>query len=125
MGVRMKHRMGLSFALGLLLSVAALAQNAPQPAPTRHEPAAARGFTKKAVSLSGTVSDDAKFFLADPDAEVWTVVNPELVKSQQGHRVTLQAQTNAATGEIRVLCVKPSDGQLSSMAKSGDAAFRR
>jgi len=90
----------------------------------RHN-SAGHGFSKKAASFAGTVSDDGKFFLADPDAEVWTVANPELLKSEQGQRVTLQAQTNGDTGEIRVLCVKPREGQLSSMAKSGDAAFRR
>jgi hypothetical protein len=121
----MRHRICLSFVLVLLTWTVASAQDTAKPAALRHDSASAHGFSKKAVSFSGTVSDDGKFFLADPDADVWTVTNPELVKSQQGQRVTLQAQTNAGTNEIRVLCVKPREGQLSSMAKPGDAAFRR
>lgn len=118
-------RICLFFALVLLLSAAALTQDAAQPARMRQEPAAAHGFSKKAVSIFGTISDDGKFFLADPDAEVWTVTNPESLKSQQGQRVTLQVQVNAETSEIRVLCVKPRERQISSMARPGDAAFRR
>ncbi len=121
----MKQPICLSFVLMLLLSAAALAQDTAKPAGKRQDPAAAHSFSKKALNFTGTVSDDGKFFLADPDAEVWTVANPELVKSQQGQRVTLQVQTNAETSEIRVLCVKPREGQLSSMARSGDVAFRR
>lgn len=121
----MKPYAGLAFAFVLLLSVPVAAQDAPKLARTQHGSVTVHGFSKKAVRVSGTVSDDGKFFLADPDAEVWTVTNPDLVKTQQGQRVTLQAQTNAETGEIRVLCVKPREGELTSMAKPGDAAFRR
>ena len=120
----MKQRICLSLAV-LLVSIAAFTQEAAKPPRARQAPTATHGFSKKALNLSGTVSDDGKFFLADPDAEVWTVTNPELVKAQQGQRVTLQAQTNPETSEIRVLCVKPRERQVSSIARSGDAAFRR
>jgi hypothetical protein len=121
----MKNRTAFSLAFVLMLSFAAFAQDAAKSPSTRHESVAAQGFSKKAIILSGTVSDDGKFFLADPDAEVWTVTNPDLLKTQQGQRVTLQVQTNTETSEIRVLRVKPREGPLTSMAKSGDAAFRR
>lgn len=114
----MKQRTLSCCALVLLLSLIAVAQDAAKPGQMRR-------FSRKAASFSGTVSDDGKFFLADPDSEVWMVTNPEAVKSHQGHRVTLQAQTTSETNEIRVLCVKPSEAELRSSAKPGDAAFRR
>jgi hypothetical protein len=115
---KMKKPARVYLVLLTLLSITAFAQDATKPVTSR-------GFSKKAVSISGTLSDDGKFFLADPDAEVWRVANPDLVKAQEGHRVTMQAQTNAETSEIRVLRVKTPGNPLGSMTGAHDAAFRR
>jgi len=121
----MKHNILSCFAFAVLLSLGAFAQDSTRSEPVRQTPAASQQFSRKAASLSGMVSDDGKFFLADPDAEVWSVANPDALKSHQGHRVVLQAQTAAKSSEIRVLCVKSGEGQIQSAARQGDAAFRR
>jgi len=121
----MKQRTLSCCAFVLLLSLVAVAQDTTKPGQMRQGLTETQRFSRKAASFSGMVSDDGKFFLADPDAEVWTVTNPEALQSHHGHRVTLQAQTTSQTNEIRVLCVKPGDGELRSAAKQGDAAFRR
>lgn len=121
----MKRKILSGFALVLLLSMGAFSQDSTKPDQVRQASAATQRFSRKAASLSGMVSDDGKFFLADPDSEVWTVANPDALKSHQGHRVVLQAQTAAERNEIRVLCVKSGEGQMQSATKPGDAAFRR
>lgn len=119
----MKHRIGMFFALALVLCTAALvlctaalAQDAARSVSV---------FSQKAVSILGTVSDDGKFFVAETDSNVWTVVNPESVKAQRGQEVTLQGQLNRIGSEIRVLHIKPRGLQITSMANFGDSAFRR
>ena len=121
----MKKRMFSILALGVLLSLCALAQDAAKPANLRPEAARPQHFSKKAISFSGVVSDDGKFFVADQDSVVWSVTNPETLQLHHGHRVALKAQTTAETNEIRVLCVKPGEAELRSIARAGDSAFRR
>ena len=120
----MRRCLGLSFVFVSLLFVAAGAQEAARPSAAQPATSLAR-FSHKAVRFLGTVSDDGKSFLADPDAEVWTIVNPESVGQQRGQQVSVQGQINRQAGEIRVLCVKPHEQQVSSAANFGDAAFRR
>ena len=122
---KMRHKTLACFFFALLLSLVAFAQDSTKPDRIRQMPAATQRFSRKAASLSGMVSDDGKFFLADPDSEVWTVANPEALRSYQGHRVVLQAQTSPESNEIRVLCVKSGEGQMQSASRQGDAAFRR
>ena len=117
----MRHRVKLVFGL-VLLSAAALAQD---PAPAIKTAVAAHDYSKKAVSFFGTVSDDGKSFVADPDSVIWTIVNPDSVTRLHGQVVKLQAQINRDSSEIRVLCVKPHERQVSTMANLGDSAFRR
>jgi pentapeptide MXKDX repeat protein len=49
----------------------------------------ADNMTKKAVSVSGKVSDDGKMFASDKDNKTWTVSNPEALKGHEGHHVTV------------------------------------
>jgi len=121
----MKRKILLCFAFALLLSLGVFAQDATKASQVHQAPAGSQHFSRKALSFSGTVSDDGKFFLADPDAEVWTVANPDALRSHQGHRVVVQAQTAAESSEIRVLCVKSGEGQMQSAARQSDPAFRR
>jgi len=121
----MKRRFVFLLAFGIWLTLGALAQDAAKPSMKQQEITGTQRFSRKAISFSGVVSDDGKFFVADPNAEVWTVTNPELLQSSHGRRVVLQAQTTAGANEIRVLCVKPSEAEPRSMARAGDAAFRR
>ena len=121
--MKMNHRSLSSVAFLILLSFAAFAQDPAKP-PTGPASPEAQQFSRKAARLSGTVSDDGRFFVADLDDAVWTVTNPEALRSYSGRRVTLQVQTRPATDELRVLCVKPREVELSP-ARLGDAAFRR
>ncbi len=121
----MKRRVLSILALGVLLPLGALTQDAAKPLRTRQEAIGPQPFSRKAISFSGVVSDDGKFFLADPDSEVWTVTNPEVLQSHHGRRVALRAQTTSGANEIRVLCVKPGEAEPRAIARAGDAAFRR
>jgi hypothetical protein len=60
-------------------------QDSVKPYTKGQESTSAQHFSRKAISFSGVVSDDGKFFVADPNAEVWTVTNPELLQSSHGH----------------------------------------
>jgi len=117
----MRHRVNLVFGL-VLLSAAALAQD---PAPAIKTAVAAHDYSKKAVSFLGTVSDDGKSFVADPDSVIWTIVNSDSVTRLHGQMVKVLAQVNPNSNEIRVLCVKPHEHQVSTMTNLGDVAFRR
>lgn len=89
------------------------------------QPSETQQFSPKAATFSGRVSDDARFFVADPDSQVWTVANPELLKSHQGQHVQLQGQTAAGTKSIRVLSARPSESDVRYVARQSDSAFRR
>jgi len=122
-GVKMSQRLVAVFVYLLLVPFFAHAQEkAAKRPPTA---AATQQFSPRAASFSGMVSDDGSFFVADPDAVVWRVTNPEALRSYAGHPVKLQAQTSAATEEFRVLWVKPREAELKPVARLGDAAFRR
>ena len=56
----MKKLMLISFALALVMSLLALAQEATKPGEMRQEPMKAEKTSEKAVSLSGKVSADGK-----------------------------------------------------------------
>jgi len=105
----------------LLLSCLAPAQEPATPRSAKE----ATSLSRRAASLSGVVSDDGSLFVADPDAVIWNVLNPAALRAYVGERVALQAQTAPATGELRVLSIKPREAEPRPVAKLGDAAFRR
>ena len=100
----MKKLMLISFALALVMSLLALAQEATKPGETNQEPTKAEKASAKAVSLSGKVSADGKTFV-NKDNKSWTVSNPEALKGHEGHEVTLKAHEDAAKNEIHVVSV--------------------
>ena len=97
----MKKLMTLSFVLALLMSAVALAQYGSQQPDTGKS-----GTSMKAVSITGTISDDGKMFVSDEDGKSWTISNPDAVKGHEGHHVTLQAQVNADKSEVHVVSLK-------------------
>jgi hypothetical protein len=97
----MKKLMTLSFVLALLMSAVALAQYGSQQPDTGKS-----GTSMKAVSITGTISDDGKMFVSDEDGKSWTISNPDAVKGHEGHHVTLQAQVNADKSEVHVMSLK-------------------
>jgi hypothetical protein len=58
----MKKLILISFALALVMSLLAFAQEATKPSEMKQEPMKAEKASAKAVSLSGKVSDDGKTF---------------------------------------------------------------
>jgi hypothetical protein len=103
----MKKLMIISFAMTLLMSVVALAQYGAQQPDTGKS-----GTSMKAVSITGTISDDGKMFVSDKDGKSWTISNPDAVKGHEGHHVILQAQVNADKGEVHVMSLKMAKGSM-------------
>ena len=103
----MKKLMIISFALTLLMSVVALAQYGSQQPDTGKS-----GASMKAVSITGTISDDGKLFVSDKDGKSWTISNPDAVKGHEGHHVILQAQVDADKSQFHVMSLKMAKGSM-------------
>ena len=73
--------------------------------------------TKKAVSVSGKISDDGKMFISDKDNKNWMISNPEAVKGHEGDHVTVKAHVDAAKNEIRVASVKMGKDEMKDTMK--------
>jgi hypothetical protein len=103
----MKKLMIVSFAMTLLMSVVALAQYGAQQPDTGKS-----GTSMKAVSITGTISDDGKMFVSDKDGKSWTISNPDTVKGHEGHHVILQAQVDADKSQVHVMSLKMAKGSM-------------
>jgi hypothetical protein len=108
-GNQMKKLMIILFATTLLTSVVALAQYGAQSPDTSKS-----GTSMKAVSITGTISDDGKMFVSDKDGKSWAISNPDAVKGHEGHHVILQAQVDADKNAVHVVSLKMAKD---SMAK--------
>jgi hypothetical protein len=97
----MKKLMAICFALALLTSVVASAQDTMNNDTMKKDDA-----TKKAIDVKGKISDDGKTFVSDKDSKSWTIVNPEAVKGHEGHHVILNAHVYADKGEVHVMSLK-------------------
>jgi hypothetical protein len=93
---KMKKLLNILFALSLVMSIIAVAQDTMKK----------DTMSAKAVSVVGKVSDDGKTFVSDKDSKSWTIVNPEAVKGHEGHHVTLKAHVNADKNEVHVVSLK-------------------
>ena len=92
----MKKVMILGFALALLMSAAAVAQDTMKQDSSMKAP----------TSVTGKISDDGKSFVSDKDGKTWTISNPDAVKGHEGHHVTLKAQADADKGTVKVQSLK-------------------
>jgi hypothetical protein len=97
----MKKLMTISFVLALLMYAVAVAQYGAQ-SPDNSK----SSVSMKAVSITGTISDDGKMFVSDKDGKSWTISNPAAVKGHEGHHVTLQAQVGADKNAVHVVSLK-------------------
>jgi hypothetical protein len=61
---------------------------------------------KKAVQVTGKISDDGKTFVSDTDSKSWSITNPDAVKGHEGHHVTLTAHVYADKNEVHVMSLK-------------------
>ncbi|MBV8050684.1 MAG: hypothetical protein JOZ80_05815 [Acidobacteriaceae bacterium] len=87
----------------LTFSVAALAQSGDT---MKQDNMKADAGSKKAVSVTGKISDDGKTFTTDSDSKSWTITNPEAVKGHEGHHVTLKAHVYPDKNEVHVMSLK-------------------
>jgi hypothetical protein len=62
--------------------------------------------SKKAVQVTGKISDDGKTFVGDTDSKSWTISNPDAVKGHEGHHVILTAHVYADKNEVHVMSLK-------------------
>jgi hypothetical protein len=97
----MKKLMTISFVLALLMSAVAVAQYGAQPPDNSKS-----SMSMKAVSVTGTISDDGKMFVSDKDNKSWTISNPAAVKGHEGHHVILRAQVDADKNAVHVVSLK-------------------
>ena len=115
----MKKVMLISFALPLVMSLLALAQEAAKPGAMEPETTKAEKMATKAVTLFGKISADGKTFV-DKDNKSWTVTNPEALKGHEGHEVTLKVHEDAAKNEIHVVSVKMGKGEMKETTKKDE-----
>src|SRR5437870_12288417 len=80
---RMKKLMLICFALALVMSLLALAQEATKPDEMKQDTMKAEKASAKAVSLTGKISADGKTFV-DKEKKSWTVSNTEALKGNEG-----------------------------------------
>ena len=109
----------LAFLIGGTLPVCAAQSDSPSKQAKAHPAKSA----KKTISLSGRVGLDGKTIVSDRDSRIWKVVNAEMLSGNEGRRVTIKADTEADSSEIRVTVVKLREERTT--AKLDDAAFRR
>jgi len=115
----MKKLLLVSFALALVVSLLALAQETTKSGAMKQETTKAEKMSAKAVAVSGTVSADGKTFV-DKDNKSWTVTNPEALKGHEGHEVTLTAHVDAAKNEVHVVSVKMGKAQMKDSTKKDE-----
>ena len=109
----MKKLLVLFFAMGMVLSTVALAQD------TMKSCDMGKASTAKAPlkTLKGTVKTegDKITFVNDADQKSWDVANPETLKGHEGHHVQLSAHVYADKNSIHVMKVKMLKQEKSSM----------
>jgi hypothetical protein len=96
----MKKLMTICFALALLTFGVASAQDNMQNDNMKAD------ASKKAVQVTGKISDDGKMFVSDKDSKSWTITNPDAIKGHEGHHVTLTAHVYADKSEVHVMSLK-------------------
>jgi hypothetical protein len=115
----MKKAIFLSFFLTLSMCVAAIAQDARKPGDSITPPT-----HRKAVTLSGRISEDGKAFVSEQD-EVWEVSNAKVLTGHEGQQVIVKCQLYPDKNEMRVLLVSSAHGEVKYVVSHGDSAFRR
>jgi len=115
----MKKLMLICFALALVMSLLAVAQEATKPDEMKQDTMKAEKASAKAVSLTGKISADGKTFV-DKDNKSWTVSNPEALKGHEGHEVKLKVHEDAAKNEIHVVSVKMAKGEMKESTKKDE-----
>jgi hypothetical protein len=118
---QMKKWTLIAFAAALMMSSAAIAQDTmKQGSQMKDDNMKADNMSKKAVSISGKVSDDGRMFVSDKDNKSWTISNPQALKGHEGHHVTVKARLDADKNEIHVTSVKMAKGEMKDKMKKDE-----
>jgi hypothetical protein len=118
-GCSMKKAILIPLFLTLVMCVAAVAQET-----RKSGDATGPAASRKAVTLSGRVSEDATAFVSDQD-DVWEVSNAKVLIGHQGQQVVVKCQLYPDKNEMRVLSVSTAQGEVKYVVNRGDSAFRR
>ena len=102
----MKKLMFVTFAVAVMMSLMAIAQDTAKPDSGKQDSVASAKMSSNALTISGKISDDGKTFVSDKDSKSWTVSNPESLKGHEGHQVTVTANVDADKSEVTILTVK-------------------
>lgn len=119
----MKTSILLVFTVASLIS-GVLAQDQGGTNSTEQVRHAGTAMSGKPLTVSGTVSPDARTLLTDIDSE-WAINNPEMLKGREGLHVTVKCYVDSENGRIQILRVKPREGDKYASKKYADSAFRR
>lgn len=112
--------MGMCFLAVSLAAVAQTGDTMKQGDQMKPDNMKADNMSKKAVSVSGKVSDDGKMFMSDTDNKNWMISNPEAVRGHEGHHVTLKAHLDADKNEIHVTSVNMAKGEMKDNMKNDE-----
>ena len=118
----MKKLMLVFVAVALVMSLFALAQYTTKPGEdqTKQDNMKSENTAKKAVSISGKVSDDGKTIVSDKDNKTWKVSNPDTLKGHEGHHVTVKAHVDTDKDEIHVTSVKMAEDKMKDTMKKDE-----
>jgi len=86
--------------------------------------AAAQATSKKTVTISGKVSNDAKMIVSD-DNERWSVSNTDALMGREGQQITVKCRLDPEKNQVQILSLKPAQNEMKYAANRGDSAFRR
>jgi hypothetical protein len=92
----------LAFLLSIVLSIAALAQDSPNPSSQNH-----RAEGEWLTSILGTVRADGQKLTFVTDRRAWNVDNPETLEGHEGHFIRVKAHIDQDKGWIHITEVKP------------------
>jgi hypothetical protein len=111
-------------AVALLMPIAAAAQHSSKAAEAKPTASKAPVVARKAVSISGQISLNGKTLVSEEN-DIWSVVNPNVLKGHEGQMVLVKCQVFPDKNEIHVLSLKPTLMEVKSVSNRADSAFRR
>lgn len=120
----MKKANLILLAFAVFVSASAMAQDQAKPEDAKPASTRTQGTGRKALTMSGRVSEDGKAIVSDDD-DIWDVSNSKVLTGHEGQQVTVKCQVSVDKNEIRVLSLKTAQGEVKYVANRGDSAFRR
>jgi len=91
------------FSLTVLVSLGGWAQSSTT---ANQKSSTTTATSAKTMNMTGTVSSNGKTFVADKTNKSWNIDNPDAVKADEGHHVSLNAVENTTTDTLHVNSAK-------------------